>query len=156
MENSQAEKDPKLLEFEFLSRPTLEISRACEAEASDPEFKQQGEEEETCQAEDDSEEHGQAVTTESKEHGIVIEEEEIYDGYQTPTSSEQRIPAIPQCPPAPKKPRSMPLKRRKARCCGRSILIDVHEEELESLFRPFMAVGSTSSRSKRARTGDIK
>ncbi|KAL6967503.1 hypothetical protein U1Q18_033313 [Sarracenia purpurea var. burkii] len=54
-------------------------------------------------------------------------------GFRTPTSLDQRIPLIPQCPPpAPRKPKSLiPLKKRKA--ASRRMLLDL-SSEVESLF----------------------
>ncbi|XP_057778915.1 cyclin-dependent protein kinase inhibitor SMR10 [Salvia miltiorrhiza] len=52
----------------------------------------------------------------------------VDDGFKTPTSSDHRIPAITQCPPAPMKPRPPPprLKRKAS---------SPPPAEIESIFR---------------------
>ncbi|KAE9463535.1 hypothetical protein C3L33_04564, partial [Rhododendron williamsianum] len=40
------------------------------------------------------------------------DEDEDGDGFRTPTCLEQRIPLVPQCPPAPRKPKSTPSRKR--------------------------------------------
>ncbi|KAH6802560.1 hypothetical protein C2S51_034006 [Perilla frutescens var. frutescens] len=68
-------------------------------------------------------------------------ESEDDDGFKTPTSSDHRIPAITQCPPAPKKFRPPPskLKRKAASppASSRSIELD-SSAEVESIFCPIV------------------
>ncbi|XP_058100119.1 uncharacterized protein LOC131244634 [Magnolia sinica] len=142
MADLEVEKDRKLLQFEFLSRPILEIPNGCEAAAS-----------EECKSQGGEGEEGKCQPVEaSKENGILIEDEEN-DGYQTPTSSEHKIPAIRRCPPAPRKPRSMPLKKRKADFDSCHIRIDI-SEDIESFFRPIIV--DSGLKIKKARKGDTK
>ncbi|QCE09233.1 hypothetical protein DEO72_LG10g452 [Vigna unguiculata] len=61
----------------------------------------------------------------------VGSENEDDDGYATPTSSEKKIPAIPECPGAPKKTKAKPAAKRKA--FRRRTLLDL-TQDLESLF----------------------
>ncbi|KAL9322870.1 hypothetical protein ACSQ67_010923 [Phaseolus vulgaris] len=53
------------------------------------------------------------------------------DGYATPTSSDKKVPAILECPGAPKKSKAKAAMKRKA--CGRRIVLDL-PQDLESLF----------------------
>ncbi|KAK6146924.1 hypothetical protein DH2020_017836 [Rehmannia glutinosa] len=53
------------------------------------------------------------------------------DGFKTPTSAEHRIPAITECPPAPRKPR--PNLKRKAASTSRCLeKLDEQSEEIQS------------------------
>ncbi|KAK7272073.1 hypothetical protein RJT34_28455 [Clitoria ternatea] len=54
------------------------------------------------------------------------------EGFKTPTSSDHKIPAILECPGAPKKTKSRPATKRKA-SCRRRIALDF-SMELEPLF----------------------
>ncbi|KAM1276985.1 hypothetical protein ACFX13_030139 [Malus domestica] len=56
-------------------------------------------------------------------------------GLKTPTSLDHKIKGSLQCPPAPRKPKSLPLKKRKAILDPR-ILLDFSSDEIESLFPP--------------------
>lgn len=52
--------------------------------------------------------------------GVKVEED-INDGCRTPTSMEQKISTF-ICPPAPRKAKSIPSKKRKLMSCRRSLL----------------------------------
>lgn len=56
------------------------------------------------------------------------------NGFKTPTSLDQKIPATLKCPPAPRKPKSLPSTKRKAHHHQR-VLLDL-SSEIESLFPP--------------------
>ncbi|KAH7859690.1 hypothetical protein Vadar_004327 [Vaccinium darrowii] len=56
------------------------------------------------------------------------EEEEDDDRFRTPTSFDQRIPLISQCPPAPRKPKSIPSRKRKLAYGGGIMIIDLSSE----------------------------
>ncbi|CAI9760754.1 unnamed protein product [Fraxinus pennsylvanica] len=56
------------------------------------------------------------------------------DGFKTPTSLDNKIPVMTQCPPAPKKIRSEPSLKRKASSPPRSLKFDVSMAEVESIF----------------------
>ncbi|CAN6556739.1 unnamed protein product [Malus baccata var. baccata] len=60
---------------------------------------------------------------------------DVEDGLKTPTSLDHKITGSLQCPPAPRKPKSLPLKKRKA-IIGPRILLDLSIDEIESLFPP--------------------
>ncbi|XP_031114021.1 cyclin-dependent protein kinase inhibitor SMR14-like [Ipomoea triloba] len=60
-------------------------------------------------------------------------EEEEEQGCKTPTSPEYKIPAA--CPPAPRKPKAVPAKRRG--CCHKRVFLDL-SDETESLFPPLL------------------
>ncbi|KAF6171907.1 hypothetical protein GIB67_011804 [Kingdonia uniflora] len=57
------------------------------------------------------------------------------DGFRTPTSLDKRIPVKLQCPPAPKKIKSMPSRKRKSSTTFYSSRI-VLDKEVELLFKP--------------------
>ncbi|XVF46516.1 hypothetical protein PTKIN_Ptkin03bG0033300 [Pterospermum kingtungense] len=59
-------------------------------------------------------------------------EEENNGGFKTPTSMDHKIPVLLKCPPAPRKPKSLPSPKRKA-LIRRRILLDL-TKEIESLF----------------------
>ncbi|KAF5744612.1 hypothetical protein HS088_TW07G00187 [Tripterygium wilfordii] len=62
------------------------------------------------------------------------DDDDQYDGLRTPTSySDHKIPVVLQCPPAPRKPRSLPSKRKAS--CQRVLVLDL-SKEIESLFPP--------------------
>ncbi|KAK1357279.1 cyclin-dependent protein kinase inhibitor SMR3 [Heracleum sosnowskyi] len=61
--------------------------------------------------------------------GVKVEEDN--DGCKTPTSLEQKISSV-ICPPAPRKAKSIPSKKRKAMACRRSLLD--FSTEVESMF----------------------
>ncbi|CAA2974248.1 cyclin-dependent protein kinase inhibitor SMR3-like [Olea europaea var. sylvestris] len=58
------------------------------------------------------------------------------DGFKTPTSSDNKIPVMTQCPPAPKKIRPEPSMKRKASSPPRSLQFDVPAAEVDSIFSP--------------------
>ncbi|XP_061354195.1 cyclin-dependent protein kinase inhibitor SMR10-like [Gastrolobium bilobum] len=62
---------------------------------------------------------------------VEREKEDSNDGFKTPTTSEHKIPAILPCPPAPRKPKTLPSTKRKA--YRRRIVLDL-SQEIESLF----------------------
>ncbi|KAG9444732.1 hypothetical protein H6P81_016072 [Aristolochia fimbriata] len=76
-----------------------------------------------------------------KKDDVEEELEEEDDGFRTPTSLENKIPAIQRCPAAPRKPRSEPsLKRsRPNSTCSSRVRIDVSDSLLHSLFQPLVS-----------------
>ncbi|XP_052211365.1 cyclin-dependent protein kinase inhibitor SMR3-like [Diospyros lotus] len=71
---------------------------------------------------------------------------------RTPTSSDQRIPLVPKCPPAPRKPKSLPLTPGKRNAATRRRLLLDLSGEVESLFpTPLVADLGESGRIKKAR-----
>ncbi|XVF05512.1 hypothetical protein REPUB_Repub05bG0178500 [Reevesia pubescens] len=64
------------------------------------------------------------------------EEDENNDGFKTPTSLDHKIPVMLKCPPAPRKPKSLPILSPKRKAFRRPrILLDL-TKEIESLFPP--------------------
>ncbi|KAL6979199.1 hypothetical protein U1Q18_020863 [Sarracenia purpurea var. burkii] len=61
------------------------------------------------------------------------------DGFRTPTSWDQRIPAIPEFPPAPRKPKSVPASAKRKAACRQILLLDL-SSEVESLFPPSLVM----------------
>ncbi|KAF9599320.1 hypothetical protein IFM89_036618 [Coptis chinensis] len=57
------------------------------------------------------------------------------DGFRTPTTLEHKIPVIQNCPPAPKKPKSLPSRKRKGSPNHHRIRVDL-SEEIEVSFSP--------------------
>ncbi|KAG8376890.1 hypothetical protein BUALT_Bualt09G0111100 [Buddleja alternifolia] len=78
------------------------------------------------------------------------------DGFRTPTSSDHKIPAIKQCPQAPKKTKPQPLKRKASPNGGRrSLRFDASSTEVESIFRPMSSQDNVEEKeSKKARKND--
>lgn len=68
------------------------------------------------------------------EFKVEEEQEEDGDGFKTPKSLDQKIPVMLQCPPAPRKPKTRPLPKRKLPQ-QRRILHDL-SNEIEDLFPP--------------------
>lgn len=128
MSNSELfliEKDPKVIEFNILLRPTLEISDGVQiAGPGDQELHRRQEEEE----EKDQKCREMASLGEFK-----LDDDD--DGFRTPTSLDHKIPVIQKCPPAPRKPKSLPSTKRKASSNRRQLLFDV-SDEMELLFPP--------------------
>ncbi|KAH7862996.1 hypothetical protein Vadar_011937 [Vaccinium darrowii] len=122
-----SKKDQNPLEFNFMSNPTSEIE-----EKQQEHERKQGEEEE----EEEKREilvSSLRIKTPSRGETKKDEEEEEEDGFRTPPSLDQRIPLISQCPPAPRKPKSIPSRKRKSAYGGGITIIDL-SSEVEALF----------------------
>lgn len=76
------------------------------------------------------------------------DDDEDGDGFRTPTCLEQRIPLVPQFPPAPRKPKSTPSRKRKW-ACGGGIILDSWSE-VEALF-PSSLVADPGGKVKKVR-----
>ncbi|PKA63238.1 hypothetical protein AXF42_Ash017706 [Apostasia shenzhenica] len=93
--------------------------------------------------------------SERKEEGAVVARGQEDDGgYHTPTSPRNRVPLAVECPPAPRKPAGVGLRRRRRRrrksrgtrlCCW----IEIGDELLELIFCTEM--GGLWFRRKKAR-----
>ncbi|KAK7335769.1 hypothetical protein VNO80_27799 [Phaseolus coccineus] len=95
------------------------------------------------QREEDNKDHHQEEQRQQQRNNIVVTtlkleipssyvgSENEDDGYSTPTSSDNKIPAILECPGAPEKSKPKAATKRKA--CGRRIVLDL-PQDLESLF----------------------
>ncbi|XXG75180.1 hypothetical protein AAC387_Pa07g3748 [Persea americana] len=143
------------LEFKRHLRPKSEFAIGCQVSASE-EFKPVREETnqvENCLLVASEELQIKAKTTEDDAVAAATAAAvEVEDGYQTPTSPEHKIPTPRQCPPAPKKPRSTLLMKRKVPSDSHSFLISLSNEELELLFRPILT--DSGCKNKKGRTGD--
>lgn len=149
------EKDLNAVEFNFLVRPTLEIHHECPITRSeeDEESEVVGHDEEQTAQENKKEEGDKFDVLVSslklkipsvqefrvKEDDKDDDNKDNNDGFKTPTSSDQKIPATLHCPPAPRKPKSLPLSsmKRKAHGRHRQVLLDM-SNEIESLFPPVL------------------
>ncbi|KAA8516435.1 hypothetical protein F0562_016728 [Nyssa sinensis] len=126
MSNSESflvKDDEKEIEFEVLSRPTLEFPDGYQFTAStnDPDLQED---------DHDRNEEEKESSKELKTPLLVeIEVEDDDDGFRTPTSWDHKIAMITQCPPAPKKLRPRPSRKRKSsRKLGRNLLLDLSKE----------------------------
>ncbi|CAI9776737.1 unnamed protein product [Fraxinus pennsylvanica] len=82
--------------------------------------------------------------------GEVIKIEEEGDGYcKTPTSLTDRNKIRLKCPPAPRKPKSLPSTKRSSRK-DQTILLDL-SSEIESLFPPALLKDLLSGKIKNVR-----
>ncbi|KAL3518199.1 hypothetical protein ACH5RR_020788 [Cinchona calisaya] len=130
------EKDLHSMECNFLSRPSLEIKvTPSDDEVNDDCFhvKNQRFGEFYCEEKQEKEDRkGVLVSCLKIKLPKAREEEEEEEGCTTPTSVDQQIP--PQvCPPAPRKPKSVPSSTTKG--SRRRVLLDL-SNEVESLFPP--------------------
>ncbi|XP_022756602.1 cyclin-dependent protein kinase inhibitor SMR3-like [Durio zibethinus] len=80
-------------------------------------------------------------------------EDENHDGFKTPTLLDHKIPVMLKCPPAPRKPKSLPSPKRKA--FSRRILLDL-TKEIESLFPPALLADLGNKIKKVRRESDFK
>ncbi|KAA3456723.1 cyclin-dependent protein kinase inhibitor SMR3-like [Gossypium australe] len=118
------------MELSFLVRPPLEINEDCGTATN---VKQEEEEEKS-----------KLVMMGTSESEVVAaanddQDENDNDGFKTPTSLDHKIlaAAILKCPPAPRKPKSLPIisSPAKRKSLRRRILLDL-TKEIESLFPP--------------------
>lgn len=81
------------------------------------------------------------------------------DGFRTPVSAEHRIATAAECPPAPKKPKPVPWRKRKLPPSDEkddsaiSLIIHVPDEELEAMLLPTVP-SEARSKIKKARRDD--
>lgn len=148
-DSSNPKKDPKQIQFEVSSKPNSDSPNGCQTTASiEPENYE--EEEEAEETESTASSSSLDLIIKNPPFSGAIEVPENDDGFKTPT--DQMIPEITECPPAPKRQRKRESRKRKAsRGARRCLPIDI-EEEVESLFPP--AIQEDSGREiKRARSG---
>ena len=150
------EKDLTSIGFNFLAKPTLEFQDDdhecgnCEtARSGEGKFDKKQEEKER---EEQEEEKCKVKVTPmdlkmSSLAEFKVEEDDDNDGFKTPTSVDHKIPLILPCPPAPKKPKSLPSTKRRAAGPNRRVLLDL-SNEIQSLFPP-----DFGGKSKRLRQG---
>lgn len=73
------------------------------------------------------------------------------DGFKTPTSLDNKIPAILPCPPAPRKPKST-ISKTKRKANRRLVFLDL-TSEIESLFPPTV-LADLGGKIKKVRQGN--
>ncbi|KAA8549259.1 hypothetical protein F0562_000943 [Nyssa sinensis] len=143
-----------LINVSFLSRPTLgfqdhihecQTAPSVDGKLQEKEQKHEQEEDQKREIEISSLE---LVRRPSLGEFRKAGEDDDDDGFRTPTSLDHRMPLIPQCPPAPRKPKSLPLTKRKADGSLR-ILLDL-SNEIESLFPPAL-LGDLGGKIKKLR-----
>lgn len=136
-----AEKDLHATECNFLSRPSKEFQEVCQIAQSNERAVAGFDQEPAQEAHDDErnlrKEEGASsgvlfasslkVKLPEVREQVIMEEED--DGLATPTSLDHKIP-IQVCPPAPRKPKSVPSNHKG---CRRRAFLDL-SNEVESLF----------------------
>ncbi|OMO91242.1 hypothetical protein COLO4_18500 [Corchorus olitorius] len=166
------------MEFSFLVRPPLEFQEENECQiapfqdvANDEQAQQQVEQQE--QEEEEEEDKcklaavcpmdqlklpclGEFKVHDENGNGNGKKEEEDDDGFKTPTCLDQKIPAMLKCPPAPRKPKALPISpaKRKANF-RRRILLDF-TKEIESLFPPALLADLGNKIKKVRQASDFK
>ncbi|XVE76360.1 hypothetical protein DITRI_Ditri12bG0166000 [Diplodiscus trichospermus] len=161
------------IEFDILKRPTLEFQEECQATAtssSADNINSDDDQEREVLQEDHGEKKGaeesnvRAASKESEKMkkkislGEIMANDDDNDGFRTPTSLDHKIPAIKQCPPAPRKPKPLPSNKRKASASSSNrTRSNLHEldlsHEVESLF-PMPLLADLHRKVKKARTED--
>ncbi|KAF3454716.1 hypothetical protein FNV43_RR05164 [Rhamnella rubrinervis] len=162
-----SEKDLNAMKFNFLVRPTLEIHDHHECQIS----RSEGEEEDEVSDVVDQDQEVVAVQEQKQEEDKfdllvstlklkipTVEEfgpvQDDDNGFKTPTSLDQKIPVALKCPPAPRKPKSLPsstIKTTKRKAHGhRRVFLDL-SCEIESLFPPTLVAGFGGKIKKKAR-----
>ncbi|KAJ1406885.1 hypothetical protein SESBI_24697 [Sesbania bispinosa] len=88
----------------------------------------------------------------SRDVGLEDGYDESNDGFKTPTSSDHKIPAVLECPGAPKKTKTTRLAtKRKSPSCRRRIVLDL-STELESMFpMPFVVDLEAGGKNKKVK-----
>ncbi|KAJ6345134.1 hypothetical protein OIU77_028234 [Salix suchowensis] len=148
---SEKDLNPSM-EFNFLVRSALELGDDCEIEPQELHKEKEVEDEEEEQ-EDDCEVSVPTLKIKLpsvEAFQVEDDKDDDDDGFKTPTSLDRKIPVIFQCPPAPRKPKSLPSTKRKS--AQRRVLLDL-SNEIESLFPPAPA-GDLGGKLKKVRHGN--
>ncbi|KAF5476025.1 hypothetical protein F2P56_007772 [Juglans regia] len=85
--------------------------------------------------------------------GELVKVEEDDDGFKTPTSLDNKIPGIKQCPPAPRPNKQLPMKRKSSIVLKKPPQPLNLLEEIEALF-PLRIVSDLHRKIKKARRDD--
>ncbi|XP_022747091.1 cyclin-dependent protein kinase inhibitor SMR10-like [Durio zibethinus] len=155
--------DEEGMEFDILKRPALEFQEECQATATSSSHDRPGDHQERDALGDHEEKKGgernvTASNEREKKKNISLGEFKATDdddyGFKTPTTLDQKIPVMKQCPPAPKKPKPLPSNKRKASTPSSggaaNLQLDL-SQQVESLFpRPLIA--DLHRKVKKART----
>ncbi|XWS71695.1 hypothetical protein CRYUN_Cryun03dG0160800 [Craigia yunnanensis] len=160
-----SEKDlSSTMEFSFMVRPPLEFQEdQCQiAPFLDVDDEPQQQKEERVQKEEDQQQQQEEDKCKLLMSSLELKlpssgefkvhengEDENDDGFKTPTSLDHKISVMPKCPPAPRKPKSLPSPKRKA--FHRRILLDL-TKEIESLFPPAL-LADLGNKIKKVRQG---
>lgn len=164
--------------FDFLVRPTLEFRHdQCQIALSDQEnseenqmqkYQQQQQNRKDQKDQKEGDKFDMLASTlklkiptseEFRSSSVaVLEDQENVDhadGFKTPTSLDHKIPATLKCPPAPRKPKSLPLTKRKV-AARRRVLLDL-TSEIELLFPPAILadLGGKIKKVRQGSTGNI-
>jgi hypothetical protein len=146
-----SEKDLNPMEFNFLVRSALELGDDCEIVPQQLHQEKEVEEEDKQEDECEISVPTLKIKLPSVEaFQIEDDKDDDDDGFKTPTSLDRKIPVIFQCPPAPRKPKSLPSAKRKSP--QRRVLLDL-SNEIESLFPPALA-GDLGGKIKKVRQGN--
>ncbi|KAG6629214.1 cyclin-dependent protein kinase inhibitor SMR12-like [Carya illinoinensis] len=143
-----SDKDLNAMKLNFLAKPTLEFQDQCPtAPSEDHGLLKKSEVKEKEDQEQDHEEKEDkckisvlsSLRLKIPPPGEFSDVEDDDDGFKTPTSLDNKIPVVLQCPHAPRKlkPRAVQTKRRGF--ARRRILLDL-SNEIESLFPPALRV----------------
>uniref|UniRef100_A0A2P2JJJ7 Uncharacterized protein MANES_09G089000 n=1 Tax=Rhizophora mucronata TaxID=61149 RepID=A0A2P2JJJ7_RHIMU len=159
-------EDKEEVDFNLLERANAEFQAESHVnDSQDRDSCQHGQEERSKEEKDDEKEEERKTCTdsfaESKKSPSLGElnptGDDDYDGgdgFRTPTSLEHKIPAIKECPPAPRKAKPLPSLKRKAsppNACI-SLLLDLSQEVKSPSQRP--ARSDLHEKTKKARTPD--
>lgn len=148
-----SEKDLNAMEFNFLVRTPLGIHHEHRKKEEEESQVRNNQEEKKIQDEGGD---GFDVLVSTLKLKIPSAEEfrvdDDDDVFKTPTSSDKIIPATLRCPPAPRKPKSLPSTKRKA-CQHRQVFVDV-SDEIESLFPPVLLADLGGKIKKKVRKGN--
>ncbi|KAG5550211.1 hypothetical protein RHGRI_015240 [Rhododendron griersonianum] len=150
-DSSNPKKDQKQIQFEVSSKPNSDSPNGCQTTASiEPEnYREEEEEEEEEETESTASSSSLDLIIKNPPFSGAIEVPENDDGFKTPT--DQMIPEITECPPAPKRQRKRESRKRKASPGARRSLPIDFEEEVESMFPPAIQ-GDLGREIKRARS----
>lgn len=147
--NSEKEPNPK--EFNFHVRSTLELGDDCENVLQELHHQEKEVGEEEGKQEDNCGISVPTLKIKLPSFGAFqVEDSDHGDVSKTPTSSDCRIPETFQCPPAPRKRKSLPSTNRKSP--RRRVLLDL-SNEVETLFPPALAA-NLGGKIKKVRQGN--
>lgn len=146
-----SEKDLSSMEISFLVRPPLEFQEAdhpcCQIAPNFQDDESQQQKEERVQEDQQQQEKEEKLCklqltpleinlpSSGEFNSHYYKKNNNEDGFKTPTSSDHKIPAMLKCPPAPRKPKSLPSPKRKDAFRRQKMLLDL-TKEIESLFPP--------------------
>ncbi|XP_040994037.1 cyclin-dependent protein kinase inhibitor SMR3-like isoform X1 [Juglans microcarpa x Juglans regia] len=143
-----SDKDLNAMKLNFLAKPTLEFQDQCPTAPSEdhglikkPEVKEKEDQEQDHEEKEDKCNISVLSSLRLKipPPGEFRNVEDDDDGFKTPTSLDNKIPVVLQCPPAPRKPKPRAVQTKRRGAARRRILLDL-SNEIESLFPPALLV----------------